>query len=106
MSAGFESTVILSLIHISSPTYSSSTSSTSSSSLKSGLLNALHFCSKQRLVLETPSLSMRLRPKRYLIVLYQSFLLFFQFCLFRSEVLLSDFVTGLVLVLKSLGVFT
>ncbi|EOA34853.1 hypothetical protein CARUB_v10022434mg [Capsella rubella] len=65
MSAGFESTVILSLIHLSSPIYSSSSSSsTPSSSLKSGLLNALHFCSKQRLVLQTPSLSMRLRPKR------------------------------------------
>ncbi|KAG7651013.1 hypothetical protein ISN45_At01g059160 [Arabidopsis thaliana x Arabidopsis arenosa] len=63
MSAGFESTVILSLIHISSPI--SSSSSPSSSSLKSCLLNALHFCcNKQRLVLETPSLSMRLRPKR------------------------------------------
>ncbi|KAF3519860.1 hypothetical protein DY000_02062910 [Brassica cretica] len=62
MSAGFESkAVILSLINnISCPISSASCS-------KPGLCptsNALHFCSKQRLVLETPSLSMRLRPKR------------------------------------------
>ncbi|CAA7058142.1 unnamed protein product [Microthlaspi erraticum] len=65
MSAGFESAVILSLINISSPISSSS----STSPLKSGLAaavssNAVHFCSKQRLILEIPSLSMRLRPKR------------------------------------------
>lgn len=62
MSAGFESkAVILSLINnISSPI-----SSTSCSKPGPGpTSNALHFCSKQRLVLETPSLSMRLRRKR------------------------------------------
>ncbi|KAL1223286.1 hypothetical protein V5N11_010862 [Cardamine amara subsp. amara] len=63
MSAGFESTVILSLINNISSSISSSSSS-SSSSLKTCLAKALHFCSKQRLILETPSLSMRLRPKR------------------------------------------
>ncbi|CAH8358853.1 unnamed protein product [Eruca vesicaria subsp. sativa] len=63
MSAEFDSkALILSLINnisclISSP-----------SCLKPGLaaasLNAFDFCVKQRLVLESPSLSMRLRPKR------------------------------------------
>ncbi|ESQ34229.1 hypothetical protein EUTSA_v10009808mg [Eutrema salsugineum] len=63
MSAVIESAVILSLFHISFPTRSSSTSS----SLFFGLttvLNALRFCSKQRLILEVPSISMGLRPKR------------------------------------------
>ncbi|CAF1904812.1 hypothetical protein Bca4012_049680 [Brassica carinata] len=58
MSAGFESKALISsLINISCPISSSACSN-------SGLANALHFCSKQRLVLEIPSLSMRLRPKR------------------------------------------
>ncbi|KAG2312838.1 hypothetical protein Bca52824_024395 [Brassica carinata] len=61
MSAGFESKALISsLINIFSCPISSSPCS------NSGLANALHFCSnKQRLVLEIPSLSMRLRPKRY-----------------------------------------
>ena len=106
MSAGFESTVILSLIHISSPI--SSSSSPSSSSLKSCLLNALHFCcNKQRLVLETPSLSMRLRPKRYYLYPSSFSLLSLHLCTFSDlRVCCLIFVTGLVLVLKSLGVFT
>ncbi|CAF2138889.1 hypothetical protein BRARA_B01800 [Brassica rapa] len=58
MSAGFESKALISsLINISCPISSSACSNP-------GLANALHFCSKQRLVLEIPSLSMRLRPKR------------------------------------------
>ncbi|KAF8094036.1 hypothetical protein N665_0371s0018 [Sinapis alba] len=62
MSAGFESkAVILSLLNISCLISSSSSSSTTRSK---SCLAALHFCSKQRLVLESPSLSMRLRPKR------------------------------------------
>ncbi|CAN6933208.1 unnamed protein product [Brassica oleracea var. botrytis] len=73
MSAGFESkAVILSLINnISCPISSASCS-------KPGLCptsNALHFCSKQRLVLETPSLSMRLRRKRYHLFSFFSSLL-------------------------------
>ncbi|XP_010551272.1 PREDICTED: uncharacterized protein LOC104821939 [Tarenaya hassleriana] len=63
MSAGFESAVILSLFQISFPFTTTTPSSSSFSGLKA-LLNALHFCSKQRLILEFPSLSMRLRPKR------------------------------------------
>lgn len=61
MSAGFESkAVILSLLNNNISCLISSSSST-----KSCLANDLHFCSnKQRLVLESPSLSMRLRPKR------------------------------------------
>ncbi|KAF8052621.1 hypothetical protein N665_1533s0007 [Sinapis alba] len=64
MSAGFESkAVILSLLNISCLISSSSSSSSSTTRSKS-CLAAIHFCSKQRLVLESPSLSMRLRPKR------------------------------------------
>ncbi|VVA94493.1 unnamed protein product [Arabis nemorensis] len=63
MSAGFDSAVILSLINnISCPI--SSSSCFKSSVLAAAFSNALHFCSKQRLVLQFPSLSMRLRPKR------------------------------------------
>ncbi|KAL0701189.1 hypothetical protein Bca4012_057311 [Brassica carinata] len=62
MSAGFDSrAVILSLLNISCLISSSSSSTTRSESC---LAAALHFCSKQRLVLQSPSLSMRLRPKR------------------------------------------
>ncbi|KAL0800938.1 hypothetical protein Bca101_056114 [Brassica carinata] len=63
MSAGFESKAVISSLinNISCPI-------SSSSCLKPVLRatsNAFHFCSKQRrLVLETPSLSMRLRSKR------------------------------------------
>ena len=64
MSAEFESkAVILSLLNISCLIISSSSSSTTTRS--KSCLAALHFCVKQRLVLESPSLSMRLRPKRY-----------------------------------------
>lgn len=63
MSAEFESkVVILSLLNISCLISSSSSSTTTRSK---SCLAALHFCVKQRLVLESPSLSMRLRPKRY-----------------------------------------
>ncbi|CAG7904094.1 unnamed protein product [Brassica rapa] len=62
MSAEFESkAVILSLLNISCLISSSSSSTTTRSK---SCLAALHFCVKQRLVLESPSLSMRLRPKR------------------------------------------
>ncbi|CAH8326988.1 unnamed protein product [Eruca vesicaria subsp. sativa] len=61
MSAGFESKAL-----ISSLIYNIPCPNPSSASLNSVPTNALHFCSKQRrLVLEIPSLSMRLRPKRY-----------------------------------------
>ncbi|KAF8080792.1 hypothetical protein N665_0922s0006 [Sinapis alba] len=63
MSAVSESALILSLFHVSSPTRSSSTSSALFFGLTT-VLTALCFCSKQRLVLEVPSLSMGVRPKR------------------------------------------
>ncbi|CAN7129480.1 unnamed protein product [Brassica rapa subsp. narinosa] len=106
MSAEFESkAVILSLINnISCPISSTSRS-------KPGLgptSNALHFCSKQRLVLETPSLSMRLRPKRYRL-LSHFFDPFRDLLQTETKLISLCFVfmsPGLVLALKCLGVFT
>ncbi|KAL0695419.1 hypothetical protein Bca4012_062599 [Brassica carinata] len=63
MSAVSESALISSLFRISSPTRSSSTSSALFFGLTTAF-TALCFCSKQRLVLEVPSLSMGVRPKR------------------------------------------
>ncbi|CAA7036368.1 unnamed protein product [Microthlaspi erraticum] len=59
MSAVFDSAVILSLFHISFPIQSSALCFG-----LTALLNALRFCSRRRLVLEVPSISMGLRPKR------------------------------------------
>ncbi|VVA98701.1 unnamed protein product [Arabis nemorensis] len=63
MSAVSDSAVISSLSHISFPIQSSATSSALFFGLTT-VLNALRFCSKQRFILEVPSISMGLRPKR------------------------------------------
>ncbi|CAN6975974.1 unnamed protein product [Brassica rapa subsp. trilocularis] len=65
MSAVSESALISSLFHVSSPTRSSSSTASALFFGLTTVLTALRFCSKQRLVLEVPSLSMGVRPKRY-----------------------------------------
>ncbi|CAN6887928.1 unnamed protein product [Brassica oleracea var. botrytis] len=65
MSAVSESALISSLFHVSSPTRSSSSTSSALFFGLTTVLNSLRFCSKQRLVVEVPSLSMGVRPKRY-----------------------------------------
>ncbi|KAH0878551.1 hypothetical protein HID58_065945, partial [Brassica napus] len=58
MSAVSESALISSLFHVSSPTRSSSSTSSALFFVLTTVLNSLRFCSKQRLVVEVPSLSM------------------------------------------------
>ncbi|EOA38921.1 hypothetical protein CARUB_v10011319mg [Capsella rubella] len=65
MSALSESAVILSLFQVSFTNQSSPSSSVLFFGLTlTAVLNALRFCSKQRLILEVPSISMGLRLKR------------------------------------------
>ncbi|KAF2547926.1 hypothetical protein F2Q70_00020718 [Brassica cretica] len=58
MSSVSESALISSLFHVSSPTRSSSSTSSALFFVLTTVLNSLRFCSKQRLVVEVPSLSM------------------------------------------------
>lgn len=105
MSALSDSAVISSLFNISFPFRSSSTSSALFFGLTS-LLNALRFCSKQRLILEVPSISMGLRPKRYVFSPRSSVGIFYRKSLKFCSWFWVLIYAGLVLVLKYLGVFT